>query len=884
MNHRTDFVGKENQEVILINISLSQVWAKTDPYQSILTHSILSGIVAQVIVKKVLVPGVQQRLLTMLSCTEDQFLDWVGYLISLHDIGKVEGQFQYRWLPMKEKMDESGLKPTFIDAIPTRHEKTTCRCLKDRIWKDIGDRSSVRFYAGILEVHHQGKSGAEGDRQNRFWNQLQDKMEFQMRRRFLHSDKVFLPSVEKKDRGSVGALLLGIVILSDWIASSDYFAQAELWFSQPDAQKKAEYLAEHFLDVSGLTVQDVSFGMDFHSAWPNIPREGMRGLQNEVEKLFQETQERISVVLLEAPMGEGKTEAGIYAALQLARQWGKCGFYVGLPTAATSNQMVGRIRALLEMHQLSESVRLLHSMAWLADSQGDQPWPKFETEEERYASGWLLPVRRGLLGSYAVGTIDQAMMSVLLVKYGVLRLLGLAEKTLVIDELHSYDVYMSEILHRLLEWCKDLEIPVVLLSATLPPEKKVQMLSAYTTDQIPSCYPSVTAITETGNVIVRPVDRTEKRQTVSVTFCPILHQAEKIAAQAMELGKDGGCICILLNTVRQAQEVFQAIKENGFDGELLLFHARFPVQQRDEIEQRCIRLFGKEKSERPKKAILVATQVVEQSLDVDFDVMMTAIAPIDLLLQRLGREFRHEDTPRPTHFFAPHLYVLIPSKPGEFATDGFVYPPCLLLQSIHVLEQHHTIQIPEDLPTMVTQGYDPGAAPPEELDRWLEHLMEDQVKAAASTGYLISEPGKGYTPIKQAEKIQFDDLESSSYLSAKTRLGEPTVRIALLQPERFAYFRKRCQRSGSKFELSDVSREEAKEIIKASVSVRTKLLRPGDGEVLLGRRLLEGVDLYPGTMGKNGAVCYTQTDGSQIIIDPDLGVVFKDGDVCERIV
>ena len=280
----------------------------------------------------------------------------------------------------------------------------------------------------------------------------------------------------------------------------------------------------------------------------------------------------------------------------------------------------------------------------------------------------------------------------------------------------------------------------------------------------------------------------------------------------------------------------------------------------------------------------MATQVVEQSLDVDFDVMMTAIAPIDLLLQRLGREFRHEDTPRPTHFFAPHLYVLIPSKPGEFATDGFVYPPCLLLQSIHVLEQHHTIQIPEDLPTMVTQGYDPGAAPPEELDRWLEHLMENQVKAAASTGYLISEPGKGYTPIKQAEKIQFDDLESSSYLSAKTRLGEPTVRIALLQPERFAYFRKRCQRSGSKFELSDVSREEAKEIIKASVSVRTKLLRPGDGEVLLGRRLLEGVDLYPGTMGKNGAVCYTQTDGSQIIIDPDLGVVFKDGDVCERIV
>lgn len=876
--------GQESKEVIFISINLSEVWAKTNPYQSILTHSILSGIVAQVIAKKMLVPGVRKRLLTTLSCTEEQFLDWIGYLVSLHDIGKVEGQFQYRWPPMKEKMDELSLKPVFLETISIRHEKTTCCCLKDRIWKNIGDRSAVRFYAGILEVHHQGKSGTEGERQNQFWNHLQDEMESQMRRRFLRSDQVFLPAVEKKDRGSVGALLLGIVILSDWIASSDYFAQAESWFTQPDAQEHAEHLAEHFLDISGLTVQDVSFGMDFHSVWPNIPRGGMRGLQNEVEKLFQEAQERISLVLLEAPMGEGKTEAGIYAALQMAQRWGKCGFYVGLPTAATSNQMVGRMRALLKMHQFPDSVRLLHSMAWLVDSQEDRPWPKFETEEERYASSWLLPVRRGLLGSYAVGTVDQAMMSVLLVKYGVLRLLGLAEKTLVIDELHSYDVYMSEILHRLLEWSKDLEIPVVLLSATLPPEKKVQMLSAYTTEQIPSCYPSVTAITETGNVVVRPVERTEKRQTVLVTLCPILHQAEKIAAKAMELGKDGGCVCILLNTVQQAQEVFQAIKKEEFDGELLLFHARFPAQQRDEIEQRCIRLFGKEKSERLQKAILVATQVVEQSLDVDFDVMMTAIAPIDLLLQRLGREFRHEDTPRPAHCFAPHLYVLIPGELGEFAADGFVYPPCLLLQSIHILEQHPTIQIPEDLPALVTQGYDPGAAPPEELDRWIEHLMEDQVKAAASTGYMISEPGKGYTPIRQAEKIQFDDLESSSYLSARTRLGEPTVRIALLPPEQFAYFRKRCQRNGSKFVLSDVSREEAREMIKASVSVRTKLLRPGEGDVLSGRRLLEGVDLYPGTIDKNGALCYAQTDGSRIIIDPDLGVVFKDGDVCDGIV
>ena len=109
---------------------------------------------------------------------------------------------------------------------------------------------------------------------------------------------------------------------------------------------------------------------------------------------------------------------------------------------------------------------------------------QFDTEEKAYAARWLLPVRRGLLAPYAVGTVDQAMMAVLMVKYGVLRLLGLAQKTLVIDELHSYDVYMSELIERLLEWCKALEIPVVMLSATLPPEKKAQMLSPYMTEEL----------------------------------------------------------------------------------------------------------------------------------------------------------------------------------------------------------------------------------------------------------------------------------------------------------------------------------------------------------------------------------------------------------------
>ena len=332
----------------------------------------------------------------------------------------------------------------------------------------------------------------------------------------------------------------------------------------------------------------------------------------------------------------------------------------------------------------------------------------------------------------------------------------------------------------------------------------------------------------------------------------------------------------LLNTIQQAQEAYQAIKAKGFDGELLLFHARFPAGQRDQIEQRCVRLFGKEKTARPRKAILVATQVVEQSLDVDFDVMMTSIAPIDLLLQRLGREFRHEDTPRPPHFTVPRFYVLIPSEPGKFETDGYVYPECLLQQSIHLLEERSEIRIPEDLPTLVEQGYNPEAAPPGRTGS-LDQSPDGGPSQGGSQRKLYNQyPEKGYTPINESEEIQFDDLENNSYLSAKTRLGEPTVRIALLPPEQFNFFATESTARGPAISIRG-AREEAQEILKASVSVRAKLLRPRKEDILVGRKLLEGVKIYPAAVDGHGKMWYTQEDGSHIFADCELGIYFEKG-------
>lgn len=851
-----------------MEITLESVWAKTDPFQSIVTHSILSGLIAQVIWNQ-MPEGAQEELAQFLSCTQEQVKAWLGYLVSLHDIGKVEELFQWQWPEMRAWIEQAGKKPEFADT-KVRHERTTAEALNERIWKELGAEKSLRsFYAGVLGAHHQGKDGEGGSKHTKnslFWNGLQAELEETMRHLFLKTDVAFFPPLEKPQKGPAGALLLGLTILSDWIASGDLFADAETWFDPEKTWAEAEQKVERFLEDSGLCSPDVDFGRDFTEVWPNIPRNGLRGLQEDIEVLFGETEERISVVLIEAPMGEGKTEAGIYAALQMARQWKKHGFYVGLPTSATSNQMVGRMRAFLALHGLEDTVRLLHSMAWLVDE--DLPEMQFDTEEKAYAARWLLPVRRGLLAPYAVGTVDQAMMAVLMVKYGVLRLLGLAQKTLVIDELHSYDVYMSELIERLLEWCKALEIPVVMLSATLPPEKKAQMLSPYMTEELPQDYPAITAITEDGRAVVRKIARTEKHSVVSVSLCPILQDPEQIARKAAELVQDGGCLCVLLNEVDQAQTVYQALKQMGFDGETLLFHARFPAEWRQEIEAQCIRWFGKDKSHRPKKAILVATQVVEQSLDVDFDAMMTAVAPIDLLLQRVGRVFRHEDTPRPPQFQVPTLCVLTPQDPKNYHD---VYPPCLRNQSLHLLQDRTAIRIPDDMPRLVADGYDMTAAPPEELEHWMEHLMENEAMSSASTQYLIRSPGKGFSPMKTPESIQFDDLEQSGFLSAKTRLGPPTKRIVLLEEEAFRQLAERAKKVEGIRILDNLSKNEEKDLLKQSVSIPEKKLegKQSSTEVLYGRKRLEGLLVLRGEQ-KDGTIFY-----HNMKLDHELGIRFQ---------
>ena len=845
------------------------IWAKTEPFQSVSTHAIVSGTVAETLLYELLSDGMREQLSAALSLDREELVKFIGYLVSLHDIGKVEYSFQAQNEDShKSLQEEPDLKELFTPGV--RHEKTGQSFLS-AYWKENGEnRKSAHLFSKVIGSHHQGKTGNGHYRPNSGWQTYRIALEKDLRKRFLGGLDCHLPEYDKGNQGTIGAILLGILILSDWIASGSAFADAEDWIDDPDAVERIRTKAIDFLQKSGLKPETVAWPVDFCSLWSNIPVDGKRPLQDELERQLQAMDEMPLAVLIEAPMGEGKTEAGIYAAVQMAKYRGKDGFYIAMPTAATANQMVGRTQALLEMHELSSVVRLLHSMAWLEAPIS----PAVNSQDERdEVASWLAPVKRGLLGQYAVGTVDQAMLAATNVKYGVLRLLGLSNKVLIIDEIHSYDAYMSEIITRLLEWCRALQIPVVMLSATLPPEKKEKLLKPFTEQPMSGNYPLITMIGRDGTLRETVVPNTSHKLKISVKTSPILAEPEKIAEAAVAEVRDGGCLCVLMNTVKEAQTVYSAIKER-FDGDLLLFHAQFPAGRRAEIERECIRRYGKDKSRRPRRSILVATQVVEQSLDVDFDSMITAIAPIDLLLQRMGRVFRHENTERPVSHTVASVTVLTPVERANYGASAFVYPECLLNSTVRLLQDRMSIQIPEDLAPLVRKGYDSGSVPDEEVEAWIKQYIREDVEAGASQNILLNQPDKLFAALDGG--WLYDDEEDAFSLSAKTRLGEPSLRLALLPPEEMERLRPFLKTKNGRTLACVWDRDFAERVMKRSVSVR--IGRLGKLSVLSdikGDMLLSGTRILP--TDRNGEACLS--NGKILRFDQELGLIIKEGEL-----
>jgi CRISPR-associated endonuclease/helicase Cas3 len=798
------------------------LWAKSDPYHPLWCH--LLDVAA--------VCGALLHRFGPVASIPDR---WIMYLAAMHDIGKADPEFQNKDDEQAERLRALGLELP-EERTRFRHEARSADWITPHLHHQQWTRDACRIVSMATRAHHGDfRAGLHGEgtfyeenqphlrQRTALWNELRVQLSEIVREAL---DLPVYSAPDFTDASAAGILLAGLIVLADWIASNaelygyetldrnlpprDYFAVA---------RQRANRIV-HALEFDQVGSPPEGYSAPaFSKVWPQITCP--RPFQTVLETVCREGLSP-GLAILEAPMGEGKTEAAIYLALHWNRLLGRKGLYIALPTMATSNQMHSRYKDFLHKQSGGTAPRLIHGMSWLFAE--DQPEGEFETagdaEEARRAKDWFGNVKRAILAPEGVGTVDQVLMTALNVKHGFLRFLGLSARTLIIDEVHAYDVYMTTLIRRLLTWCRTLRIPVILLSATLSRAQKQSMIEAYSgevsqerADPICDPYPLLTFVPWGALTFYREARATQMRDVQIHRYYGMLPGRRRDAQQevyrrtaelALNLSKRGGCLCVLMNTVAAAQEVYKAL---GDFPHKLLFHARFPAVSRNKIETKVLRLFGKgkdgrpENPRRPKRYILVCTQVVEQSLDVDFDAMITQLAPVDLLLQRSGRVWRHERGVRPTGDH-PALHILLPehgafsgarASGSAFGATGRVYDHHnVLLHTLAELEKRDTFHLPDDFRPLIESCYGNDVCPSgisETIYREAvenSHRKDGEDENAART-HLIAEPSeRDFTlgRMRQDGVEEGEEGEAASYFRARTRLGDDTRNALFVEEAR----------------------------------------------------------------------------------------------------
>ncbi len=614
-------------------------------------------------------------------------------------------------------------------------------------------------------------------------------------------------------------LLSGLVSFADWIGSIErYFFRLDAPDLESYVTKSYARAVEALQQLGWTNFAPPEQAAAFDELFPFPPRPLQMAAIDLAPKLTPP-----ALVIVEAPTGEGKTEAALYLADRWLQAEQQRGTYVAMPTQATSNQMLARFRDFLERRYTGGQVELLllHGNAALSAEMDELRLAAVnqdETEEQStvVAHDWFVTnKKRSLLAPFAVGTVDQALLSILQTRHFFVRLFGLSHKTVIFDEVHAYDTYMSELFQHLLRWLARMGTNVILLSATLPHRTRADLIKAYTgrESDVEPVYPGIywadqevedsitfeTSATSARNLALEWIDRAESA----------------VVEKVRESVTSDGCVAVICNTVARAQALYDALREARLvpDEDLILFHARFPFSRRKAIEEEVLARFDKAGAQRPERAIVVATQVSEQSLD---------LAPVDLLLQRAGRLHRHARATRSTHLAMPTLVLTRPEIKDElpqWGNDRYVYEPYVLLRSLLALQGRESISVPGDVPCLISEVYDSEDAPEDAAPHVIEtleknrqamehHMDKDAYKARHN---LIPWPHDVDGLLAPNFQLDEDNPELHEAWRALTRLTPPSVTLVCLhrQPDG----RTTLDRAGK--HIIDLSVEPNRDTIKA---------------------------------------------------------------------
>ena len=435
-------------------------------------------------------------------------------------------------------------------------------------------------------------------------------------------------------------------------------------------------------------------------------------------------------MIYEAATGSGKTEASLVASEILANKTARTGLFFALPSQATSNSMFSRINKWLSKHseKTGESLptRLIHGKAYLnEDFTRLRPASEIYENEDGEEAGlsvnsYFTGRKLAILDDFTVGTIDQVLLMALKQKHLMLKHLGLSNKVVIIDEVHSYDTYMSVYLDEALKWLGSYKVPVIILSATLPMDRRNDLLEAYLIGRYgkirnmprPENYENNRAYPLLTYNDVREILQNEdfseaKKKSIAIKKIG-LDEFDSIYSIVEKQRPHGGAIGIFVNTVRKAQEVARALMEKFSGEDVSLIHSAYIASHRLKKEKELIQLLGPGKNgkpnpNRPKFKVIVGTQVMEQSLDIDFDLIFTELAPIDLLIQRMGRLHRHKENIRPKNLENPQAYVLNAKDFNFDKGSGYVYKKKILMRTEYFLPDE--IIVPDSVSDLVQDVY-----------------------------------------------------------------------------------------------------------------------------------------------------------------------------------
>ncbi|WP_273358742.1 CRISPR-associated helicase Cas3' [Anaerococcus octavius] len=669
----------------------------------------------------------------------DEFLakNLVMFLGASHDLGKATPAFQIKKgfansddldMILKEKLEQADffeISYTHLSSINKSHHSLASEYLlyKYGVKEDIG--AIVGAHHGkpvdsFTIIKNQAAYEANYYQEEKNTNPIYKKWEQVQKDIFDWALQAsgFKSVSDLPEINQVGQVILtGLLIMADWIASNTkYFPLFSIYDSiDCNLEKRAE---EGFTKWFKTELWQADYNFDYKESFNK--RFGF--YPNKHQERFIETildTNDPGIFIFEAPMGMGKTEAALYGVELLAQKKGASGLFFALPTQATTNGIFPRVEKwltdIVDDFDENLSLRLVHGKAYLNEdfqriAKNINTDANYEDHPSVIVNEWFSGKKSAILDDFVVGTIDQFLLLSLKQKHLFLRHLGFSKKVVVIDEVHAYDAYMNQYLYQALKWMGAYNVPVIILSATLPAEKREELVKSYLSGKgikprkqkqdrqiAKDTYPLITYI---DGSTIKYEDRFKRNFTMKIKV--IREDEDNLINLISSLYKQGGNIGIIVNTVKKAQDLAKVVEENFGNDSFELIHSRFIDTHRIKKEEELLKQIGKNAS-RPDKKIYIGTQVIEQSLDIDFDIMITELAPIDLVLQRSGRLQRH-NIKRSEYYKNPTLYITGTSGKLEFDEgSSFVYSSYLLARSQYFLPDE--IIIPDDLSKLVQKVY-----------------------------------------------------------------------------------------------------------------------------------------------------------------------------------